>query len=78
MISEARPLFDDPPIPDKVKDEAIIVPRGETTYTIDLDDADVELLASGLCPESVARRCWEMLGWKREHYRNEAREKVSA
>ena len=73
-----RPLFDDPKIPDKVKDEAIIVPRGETTYTIDLDDADVELLASGLCPENVARRCWEMLSWKREHYRNEVRQQASA
>lgn len=71
-------LFNDAPqIPDLVKDEAVIVPLGETRYTIDLDDADVELLAQGICPESIAKRCYGMLDWKREHYRNEAREKAS-
>jgi hypothetical protein len=62
-----------PSCPDVVKDEAILVPRGETTYTLDFDDATIELLAAGICPADVARRAWECLGWKREHYRNEAR-----
>jgi hypothetical protein len=62
------------PIPDLVKDEAILVPMGETRYTIDLDDPTVELLAQGICPHAFALRCWGMLNWKREHYRNQARE----
>jgi hypothetical protein len=62
-----------PACPDLVKDEAIVVPRGETTYTLDFDDATIELLAAGICPADVARRAWECLGWKREHYRNQAR-----
>ena len=73
-----QPLFDDPVIPDVVRDEAITVPRGETEYRLYLDDESVELLAQGICPESVARRCHGMLDWKREHYRNDAREKVRA
>lgn len=73
-----RKLFDEPQIPDVVRDEAVIVPRGETEYRITLDDADVELLAQGICPEQVALRCYGMLDWKREHYRNEAREKATA
>jgi hypothetical protein len=67
-----------PACPDLVKDEAILVPRGETTYTLDFDDATIELLAAGICPADVARRAWECLSWKREHYRNEARELASA
>ncbi len=70
-------LFNDAPtIPDVVQDEAIIVPRGETEYRLWLDDDAVELLARGICPEAVAKRCYGMLDWKREHYRNEARELV--
>ena len=62
-----------PPCPDVVKDEAILVPRGEPTYTLDFDDATIELLAAGICPADVARRAWECLSWKREHHRNLAR-----
>lgn len=65
-------------IPDTVRDETVTVPRGETGYWLLLDDAQVEQLATGVCPEEIARKCWEMLGWKREHYRNEARERASA
>jgi len=39
-----------------------------------LEDAEVELMAQGLCPKDVARRAYEMLEWKREHVRNQARE----
>ncbi len=71
-------LFDDEPqIPDLVKDETVTVPNGECIYRLDLDDDQVELMATGLCPAEVARKCWEMLGWKREHYRNMAREIAS-
>ncbi len=73
----SKRLFDDAPIPDVVRDEAITVPRGETEYRLYLDDASVELLAQGICPEDVAKRCYGMLDWKREHYRNEARERAS-
>lgn len=61
------------PIPDRVRDETITVPKGETEYWLLLDDAEVELLATGLCPADVSRRAWEMLSWKREHVRNQAR-----
>jgi hypothetical protein len=61
------------PCPDRVKDEAIVVPRGEPVYTLDFDDATIELLAAGICPADVARRAWECLGWKREQHRNQAR-----
>jgi hypothetical protein len=62
-----------PACPDLVKDEAILVPRGEPTYTLDFDDATIELLAAGICPADVARRAWECLEWKRESHRNLAR-----
>ena len=61
-------------VPDEVRDEAITVPRGETAYWLLLDDADVELLAQGICPETIARRCHGMLDWKREYARLCARE----
>lgn len=67
---EAQPVQ----VPDWVKDETVTVPRGETTYVLNLDDAQVELMATGVLPEDVARKCWEALGWKREGYRNDARE----
>ncbi|HUC40860.1 MAG TPA: hypothetical protein VMR92_08515 [Gemmatimonadales bacterium] len=61
-------------VPDAVRDETVTVPKGETEYWLLLDDAEVELLATGLCPERVSRRAWEMLAWKREQARNLARE----
>lgn len=48
--------------------------KGHVSYGIDLDDATVEALASGVCPEALARRAWEMLKWKREAKRNAARQ----
>jgi hypothetical protein len=71
-------LFNDAPrVPDVVRDETATVPPGETGYWLLLDDNEVELMATGVCPKDVARKCWEMLGWKREHYRNQAREIAS-
>lgn len=77
-MAKKRPLFEEPTIPDVVRDEAITVPPGETGYWILLDDATVELLAQGICPEALAQRCHRDLDWKRECYRNEAREAKSA
>ncbi len=76
-MKNAELFADAPPMPDLVKDETVTVPRGECTYRLDLDDDQVELMATGLCPAEVARKCWEMLSWKREHYRNQARELAS-
>lgn len=73
-----RKLFDEPEVPELVIDLPMTVPRGETVYSMEFDDETVELLAQGVCPEAVAKRCWSLLDWKRAHYRNEAREKVSA
>lgn len=79
MSGKTRRLFDEPAVPDVVRDEAITVPPGETGYWVLLDDATVELLAQGICPEALAQRMHQnCLDWKREHYRNEAREKATA
>jgi hypothetical protein len=74
-----RKLFkDQPQIPDTVRDETATVPLGETGYWLLLTDAEVELLSTGLCPHDVAKKAWDMLGWKREHARNTARELAEA
>ena len=61
-------------VPDRVNDEAVVVPEGETSYWLLLDDASVELMAQGILPEAVASRCHGMLSWKRELYRVDARQ----
>jgi len=43
-------------------------------YQLGLEDDDVEKLARGEVSEVVALNCWEMLKWKREGARNNARE----
>jgi hypothetical protein len=48
-------------------------PKPQARYVLSLYDGEVEQLAEGLCPESVAGRCWEMLKWQREAHRNTAR-----
>lgn len=63
-----------PEVPEVVKDETVTVPRGDVTYTFNFDDAEIELMATGVCPARVAQIAWEALSWKREHYRNQARE----
>lgn len=78
MAQQTPSLFVDLQIPDLVKDETVTVSRGEVTYTLDLDDAQVEQMAAGICPDVVSKKCWEMLSWKREHERNQARERASA
>lgn len=75
---KAQKLFHAPQIPDTIIDETVTVPRGEVTYTFNFDDAEVELMATGVCPARVAQMAWESLGWKREHARNEAREREIA
>jgi hypothetical protein len=73
-------LKDVPAVPDPpeiVRDEAILVPAGETAYWLLLDDPTVELLRQGIVTEELAARAHRSLSWKREMYRNEAREQVS-
>lgn len=62
--------------PDEVRSELVTVPEGETRYTFLLDDATVELLAAGICPEHFAQQCYMALEWKREQYRVDARHKA--
>jgi len=63
-----------PPMPDTVRDEILTVAHGECQYELLLDDATVEVLAQGICPEHIARAAYGMLLWKREHYRRLAQE----
>jgi len=50
---------------DVVRDTAIKIPKGETTFTIDLDVATVESLERGICPEALAQRMHDLLRWRR-------------
>lgn len=49
-------------------------PARDERYLLGLDDDEVEQLAQGVCPEVTALKCWEMLRWRREGERNNARE----
>lgn len=51
--------------PDEVRDEVLLPARGETAYWLCLGDEQVEILATGQCPEDVARQAFSMLSWKR-------------
>lgn len=46
-------------------------------YVLGIDDAEIEQLVSGICPEAVAKRAWECLKWQRDGQRNEARERAA-
>ena len=52
-----------------IRDEAVHIATGETRYSIDLDEATVESLERGICPESLANRMHELLSWRREAIR---------
>lgn len=62
---------------DFVRDEAIHIATGETVYTIDLDVQTVEELERGICSEALALRMHELLRWRRDAIRAEAREKAT-
>lgn len=53
----------------RVRDEAIAIPKGDTVYTIDLDERTVESLERGICPEDLAQRMHDLLRWRREAIR---------
>lgn len=72
MAKRARAIVVDPLDPD-VRDEAVAIQPGETRYTIDLDEATVESLREGICPESLSQRMHDLLSWRREQYRVDAR-----
>jgi hypothetical protein len=56
-------------LPAYVRDEAIHIPKGDTVYTIDLDEITVEALERGICPEDLAQRMHDLLRWRREAIR---------
>jgi len=61
-----------PPRPDPapyVRDEAVHFLPGDTCYTIDLDEATVEALERGVCPEDLSDRMHDLLRWRRDAIR---------
>lgn len=57
-----------------VRDEAVYIPKGDTVYTIDLDVQTVEELERGICSEELAQRMHDLLRWRRDAIRAQARE----
>jgi len=47
--------------------------RATDRYLLGLDDDELEDLQRGICRESVALKCWQLLKWRREAHRNDAR-----
>lgn len=62
--------------PAEVRDETLLPAPGCTRYVLILPDEYVELLSQGIVPEPVCRRAYEMLGWKRQNARAEARKRA--
>ena len=58
-----------------VRDTAIAETR--PVYTIDLDQATVDELASGICSEALAQRMHDLLRWRRDAIRALARERTN-
>jgi hypothetical protein len=55
--------------PEVVRDEMLLPRDGSTIYWLALPDEYVELLARGVVPEEVSRRCYANLEWKRMNAR---------
>jgi hypothetical protein len=55
----------DAPI-ERYHDETLAIAPTGVRYTMDLDDDEVEKLASGRTPRRVMERAYAMLAWKRE------------
>jgi hypothetical protein len=47
-------------------DETVLIRPGDVRYTMDLEDDEIEQLASGRTPRRVMDRAYAMLAWKRE------------
>ena len=58
---------------EQVRDEAVHIPTGDTVYTVDLDQQTVEELQNGVCSEVLAWRMFDLLSWRRDALRQEAR-----
>jgi hypothetical protein len=43
-------------------------------YLLGIDDDEIDQLARGVCPETIALKCWELLLWQRDGARRNARE----
>lgn len=74
MSAVRRAEIAPPDLPETVRNEVLLPARGETRYELVLADEDVELLASGMCSERVAREAYVMLEWKRRHFRKTAQD----
>lgn len=61
--------------PEEVRDEVLLPQRGDVRYWLCLGDEDVEILATGVCSEAVARQAYSMLSWKRLNSRRIAYDK---
>ena len=59
--------------PEEIRDETMLPREGGPIYWLALPDEFVELLARGVVPEEVSRRCFADLEWKRIANRSEAR-----
>lgn len=59
---------------EQVRDEAVHIPVGDTTYTVDLDQQTVDELATGICPEALAQRMFDLLAWRRAAIREGVRQ----
>jgi hypothetical protein len=55
----------DAPI-ERYRDETVAIAPTGVRYTMDLDDDEIEKLASGRTPRRVMDRAYAMLAWKRE------------
>lgn len=71
-----RQLAFEEPLSEIVRDEAIAIPAGDTTFTVDLDVDTVEQLERGICPETLSNRMHSLLKWRRDAIRQDARRGV--
>lgn len=74
MSKKRQPMPE--PTTEFIRDEAIHIPKGDTVYTIDLDEQTVEELQNGVCSDLLARRMFDLLSWRREALRQDARTKA--
>lgn len=60
-------------IDQRISEDVVIMPSGCQNWIL-LDDATVDALANGICPEALAERMWRLKGLEREAIRVEAQE----
>jgi hypothetical protein len=60
------------------RSEDIVIPDEEPRNWILIDDATLDSLAHGICPEALAERMWRLQGLDREFERSAAQERAEA